>query len=146
MRVSKTAWFCQPQLLLASAGIRPVVNWLNQDTTVYYGLVFSLFSWPYMVKWHNSGIIILCNASVNLSCAQLSPGISIFLPWMANSQGWGLLSCQIPWGGDEKRGQMPHPPSTLQHFSLIAQLNSAILSIFNFLFQLTSSFVIVLGF
>ena len=28
----------------ASAGIRPVVNRLNQDTTVYYGLVFCLFS------------------------------------------------------------------------------------------------------
>ena len=41
----------------ASAGIRPVVNRLNQDTTVYYGLVFCLFFWPYMVKWHNSGII-----------------------------------------------------------------------------------------
>ena len=52
-----------------------------------------------------------------------------FLPWMANSRGWGLLSCQIPRGGDEKRGQMPRPPSTLQHFSLIAQLSSAILSI-----------------
>ena len=31
----------------ASAGIRPVVNQLNQDTTVYYGLVFCLFSWSY---------------------------------------------------------------------------------------------------
>ena len=41
----------------ASGSIRSVVNRLNQDTTVYYGLVFSLFSWPYMVKWHNSGII-----------------------------------------------------------------------------------------
>ena len=41
----------------ASAGIRPVVNRVNQDTTVYYDLVFCLFSWPYMVKWHNSGII-----------------------------------------------------------------------------------------
>ena len=27
----------------ASAGIHPVVNRLNQDTTVYYGLVFCLF-------------------------------------------------------------------------------------------------------
>ena len=27
-----------------SAGIRPVVNRLNQDSTVYYGLVFCLFS------------------------------------------------------------------------------------------------------
>ena len=52
-----------------------------------------------------------------------------FLPWMANSRGWGLLSCQTPRGGDEKRGQMPRPPSTLQHFSLLAQSNSAILSI-----------------
>ena len=62
--------------------------------------------------------------------------------------GWGLLSCQIPRGGDEKRGQMPRPPSTLQHFSLIAQSNSAILSnlMRDFLFQLTSSFVIALGF
>ena len=48
---------------------------------------------------------------------------------MANSRGWGLLSCQIPQGGDEKRGQMPRPPSTLQHFSLIAQSRSAILNV-----------------
>ena len=41
----------------AFAGIRPVVNRLNQDTTAYYGLVFCAFSWPYMVKWRNSGII-----------------------------------------------------------------------------------------
>ena len=49
--------------------------------------------------------------------------------------------------GDKKRGQMPHPLSTLQHFSLIAQSSSAILSILMrdfFLFQLTSSFAIVL--
>ena len=74
--------------------------------------------------------------------------LAVFLPWMANSRGWGLLSCQIPLGGDEKRRQMPRPPSTLQHFSLIAQSNSAILSILmcDFLFQLTSSFVIALGF
>ena len=35
----------------ASASIRPVVNRLNQDTTVYYGLIYGLvfcaFSWPY---------------------------------------------------------------------------------------------------
>ena len=77
-----------------------------------------------------------------------APSISIFLPWMANSRGWGLLSWQIPRGGEEKRGQMPRPPSTVQHFSLIAQSNSAILSILmcDFLFQLTSSFVIARGF
>ena len=41
----------------------------------------------------------------------------------APSRGWGLLSCK-------KRGQMPPPPSKLQHFSLIAQSNNAVLSIF----------------
>ena len=80
--------------------------------------------------------------------------LAFFLPWMANSRGGGgLLSCQIARGKDEKRGQQPRPPSTLQHFSLIAQSNwgggdGAILSILmcNFLFQFTSSFVIALGF
>ena len=63
--------------------------------------------------------------------------LAFFSPCMANSRVWGLLSCQIPWGGVEKRGQMPHPPSTLQHFSLIAQSSSAILSILmcDYLFQ-----------
>ena len=75
------------------------------------------------------------NASVNSTCAQPPTpradrrALAFFLPWMANSRGWGLLSCQIPRGGDEKRGQMPRPPSTLQHFLLIAQSNSAVLSI-----------------
>ena len=56
------------------------------------------------------------------------PGeLAFFLPWMANSRGWGLLSWQIPRGGDKKRGQMPRPPSTVQHFLLSAQSNSAIL-------------------
>ena len=56
------------------------------------------------------------------------------------------LGWQIPRGGNEKRGQMPRPPSRLQHLSLIAQSSSAILSILmrDLLFQLTSSFVIVL--
>ena len=71
--------------------------------------------------------------------------LAFFLPWMANSWGWGLLSWQIPRGGEEKRGQMPCPPSTVQHFLLITQSNSAILKC-DFWFQLTSSFVIVLGF
>ena len=74
-------------------------------------------------------------ASVNSTCAppprpppppptpSWSPGISIFfLPWMANTRGWGLLSCTILRGRDEKRGQMPRPPSTLQHFSLVARI------------------------
>ena len=53
--------------------------------------------------------------------------LAFFLPWMANSRWWGLLSWQIPRGGEEKRGQMPCHPSTVQHFLLIAQSNSAIL-------------------
>ena len=83
------------------------------------------------------------NASANSTCAQRPPphspwadprALAFFLPWMANSQKWGLLSCQIPRGGDKKRPQMPHPPSTLQHFSLIAQSNNVILSILMFSF------------
>ena len=38
--------------------------------------------------------------------------LPFFLPWMANSWGWELFSCQILRGRDEKRGQMPRPPST----------------------------------
>ena len=72
------------------------------------------------------------------------PGISIFLPWLANSRGWGLLSCQNPRGGDKKGGLMPRPPSTLQHFSLIAQSNNAVLIIL--MCDFSSSFVIALGF
>ena len=66
------------------------------------------------------------NASVK-SHFQLSPdlptppppglpprALSFFLPWVANSRGWRLLSCQIPGDGDHKRGQMSLPPSTLQ--------------------------------
>ena len=77
------------------------------------------------------------NASVNSTCAQLPPpppglppGISIFLALDGKFPGVGILdlSCQIPRGGDEKRGQMPRPSSKVQHFSLISQSNSAILS------------------
>ena len=42
--------------------------------------------------------------------------------------GGGVSSCQTSQGEDEKRGQMPRPPSTLQIFSLTAQSNSAVLS------------------
>ena len=60
--------------------------------------------------------------------------LAFFLPLMANSRGWGLLSWQIPRGGEEKERR---PPSIVQHFSLIAQSNSAILKC-DFFFQLTS--------
>ena len=52
----------------------------------------------------------------------------------------------MPRVEDEKRGQMPPTPSTLQQFSLIAQSSSVILNILmcDFLFQLTYSVVIVL--
>ena len=90
----------------------------------------------------------LCISQFQLRPAPPPRALAFFLPWMVNSWGWGILSCQIPRCGDKKRGQIPHPLSTLQQFSLIALSNSAILSILmlNFLFQLTSSFVIALGF
>ena len=62
----------------------------------------------------------LLNAQPFLPPPGRPPGISFFF-----ALGWGPLSCQISWGGDEKRGQIPRPPSTLQHFSLIAQSSSA---------------------
>ena len=35
------------------------------------------------------------------------PGISIFLPWMANSRGWGLLSLKSSGVGTQKEGKCP---------------------------------------
>ena len=93
-------------------------------------------------------------ASVNSTCTQqtLPPpswadprALALFLPWMANLRVWGLLSGQFPRGADKKRGQIPRPLPTLQHFLLIIQSNSAIL-ICDFLLELTSPFVIALGF
>ena len=56
---------------------------------------------PLMKHWHS-----FLTYYVNSSCAQAPPGwppgINIFWPWIANSRGWGLLSCQIPRGGNEK--------------------------------------------
>ena len=100
--------------------------------------------------WYLFGVHLCLtgNASVNSSCTQPHPPplsradpqvLAFFWPWMANSWGWGLLSCQIPRGGDEKRRQMPCPPSTLQHFSLIAQSNSAVLNFFNVRFFVSSN-------
>ena len=50
VRVSKTSYSSVRVPPFESGGIRPVENRLNQDTTVYYGLVFCAFSWPYMAK------------------------------------------------------------------------------------------------
>ena len=45
VRVSKTSYSSAIVALFASAaGILPVINSLNQDTTVYYGVVFWAFS------------------------------------------------------------------------------------------------------
>ena len=97
-------------------------------------------------------------ASVNSSCAQplsppppplvLIPGISIFFALDGKFPGLGTLELSNPSVWDEKRERMPRPPSTLQHFSLIALSNSAVLSILmgDFLCQLTSFLVIALGF
>ena len=68
------------------------------------------------LRFKNSFINRLCISQFHLRPApppRADPrALTFFLPWMANSRGWGLLSCQIPRGGDEKRGQMPCPPST----------------------------------
>ena len=66
------------------------------------------------------------------------PGISIFFALDGKFPGVGILELSNSPDGDEKRGQMPRPPSTLQHFQLIAQPNGPVLSILmcDFLFQL----------
>ena len=53
--------------------------------------------------------------------SQLQVTHNHFLSLMANSEGRGHLSCQMPHDGDEKKGQIHRPQSTLQHFSFIAQ-------------------------
>ena len=75
-----------------------------QDTTVYYGLVFA--------RWNN-------NAPVNSICAPPPPradlrALDFFFPLDGKFPGVGWV---------------PRPPSTLQHFSLIVQSNSAVLNI-----------------
>ena len=75
-------------------------------------------------------------ASVNSTCSQppppppgLTPWHCIFFALDGKFPEVGTLELSNLPGGDEKRGQMPRPPSTIQHFSLIAQSKSAILSI-----------------
>ena len=57
---------------------------------------------------------------------QADPWELAFFALDGKFSGVGTLSCQIPRGEDKKRGQMRRPPSTLQHFSLIAQSSSAL--------------------
>ena len=65
-------------------------------------------------------VLMYCSLVLSFTAAF---GNKVSLLKLCNSRGWGLLSCQIPRGGDEKRGQMSHPPSTLQHFLLFAELS-----------------------
>ena len=104
-------------------------------------LVFRIMAISFSLSFNLSFLFILQGirsryASVNSSCAQSSPplraeprALAFFLPWIANSRGWGHLSCQIPPGWGRKKKGMPRPPSTLQYFSLVAQSNSAVWNI-----------------
>ena len=97
------------------------------------GVQFGLKSYAWFQNWKKlraAHAQVRFEFDFNSTCAQgWPPGVSIFFALDGKFPGWGLLSCQIPRGGDEKRGQMPRPPSTLQHFLLITQSNSAVLSI-----------------
>ena len=59
------------------------------------------------------------------------PGISIFFAVDGKFPGVGILELSNPPGWGRNWGQMPAPcpPSIRQHFSLIAQSNSAVLNI-----------------
>ena len=104
----------------------PLLTAVNQSG--YYGFRWTICS-RHLSQYSTSQIPGYFDFQEANEAKKKKETLAFFLPQMANSQGWGLLSCQIPRGGDEKRGQMPRPPSTLQHFSLIAQSNKAILSI-----------------
>ena len=56
----------------------------NQDTTVQYALVFCAFSWPHMVRWHNSGII-----STFISFYQVSIKTLLLSAWVGGGGGGG---------------------------------------------------------
>ena len=60
-----------------SVRICSVLNRSNRDTTVYYRLIFCAFSWPNMVKWRNSGIII---SLILLPCPQVLQTLRQLLP------------------------------------------------------------------
>ena len=75
-------------------------------------------------EWLNRNWLLLSvtYASANSTCAQPPPppadpcASAFFFALDGKFPGWGLLSCRIPRDGDEKRGQMSRPPSTLQPF------------------------------
>ena len=45
-----------------------------------------------------------------------SYALAFFLPWMSNSRGWGLLSCQIRRVGEKKRANAPSSVNTVTFF------------------------------
>ena len=94
---------------------------------------------PLLVYVRRSKTSLLKFTNSRLRPAPPSPGISVFFALDGKFPGMET----IRRSGEEKRGQTPRPPKTLQHFSMIAQSNSAVFSTLmcNFLFQLRSSFV-----
>ena len=87
---AKEKWYFGFYAPFASAGIRPVVNRLNQETTVYYGLVFCLFSRPYMVKWHNSGIITVFIIWLNPQAGKVKR--TLHSDWLPEWARWNHLA------------------------------------------------------
>ena len=123
---------------------------LNVIEDICYFLGVDIFRLSTRCKMFHSKIM---HQSIPPAPSPLTPGLNpkhwhFFFPLDGKFSGMGTFELSNPPGWGRKKGQMPHPPSTLQHFSLIAQSNSSILSILicDFLFQSTSSFVIALGF
>ena len=90
---------------------------------------------------HHSVPVSPLHPSLDIAC-------STILHWMANSWGWENLTCQMPRGRDDKRGQIPCPNQHCITFSLITQLSSATptvsIMMCELLFQLASALVIEL--
>ena len=102
--------------------IRSVVNRSNQDPTVNYGLMFCAFSWPYLVKWHNSGIIIIILILLHLQgqCLWMNLWSGIAwstLPSVPQLEQWIVLTsmdsyCQF-WKLSINEGMHVYRPASL---------------------------------
>ena len=78
---------------------------------------------------HSVLLPLLMHQSIPPAPSPKQIGISIFFAMDGKFPGVGTLELSNPPGWGRKTGQMPRPPSTLQHFLLITQSNSAVLSI-----------------
>ena len=106
-------WFSQrAQNFDRNTRLSSIISLLHGKTIMY------MHRWPKVEIWlspllHNVQNIM--HQSIPPAPSP-PPGWPLFFAWDGKFPGVGPLELSNPRGGDEKRGQMPRPPSTLQHF------------------------------